>query len=102
MGHINPLAAIKRRLEVKKKKGNSHTKTKGIEQEEIDTRKNTGECLRCACPADRKGTHRVKECIGPIRLEKGTASYPKGKVYQQWELTRESTGSSEDSDSEED
>jgi hypothetical protein len=59
------------------------SKTEGIEVSEIDRRKPSGECLRCAWPADRKGTHRVKDCIRPIKLDRGNDSYPKNKSYQQ-------------------
>jgi len=64
------------------------TKTEGIEPDEIFRRKTAGECLRCAWPPNRKGTHRVKDCIRPIKLEKGTASYPNVRSYQQQEPLR--------------
>jgi hypothetical protein len=54
-------------------------KTEGIEFSEIEQRKAAGECLRCAWPSERKGSHRVKDCIRPIKLDKGTATYPKAK-----------------------
>jgi hypothetical protein len=56
-------------------------KTTGIDQEEIQRRKGTGECLRCAWPSDRKGAHQVRDCVRPIKLDKGTASYPKAREY---------------------
>jgi hypothetical protein len=88
-GLINPTAISKKRL---RRKGRSlrkqvkqladqpkevDSKTAGIDQAEIERRKETGECLRCAWPSDRKGYHWVANCRRPIKLDKGTASYPK-------------------------
>jgi len=42
-------------------------------------RRETGECLRCAWPSDRKGSHWVADCRRPIKLNKGTVSFAKGK-----------------------
>jgi len=53
-----------------------NSKTEGIESGEIERRKAAGECLHCAWPQDRKGNHRVKDCIRGIKLDKGTATYP--------------------------
>jgi len=50
--------------------------------EDIQRRKAKGEFLRCAWPSHRKGAHQVKTCIQPIKLEEGTASYPKTLEYQ--------------------
>jgi len=58
------------------------SKTEGIDSSEINRRKAAGECLRCAWPSDRKGKHRVADCIRPIKLNKGTAEFPKAKDYQ--------------------
>jgi len=58
------------------------SKTAGLDKAEIQRRKVKGECLRCAWPSDRKGAHRVKDCIRPIKLEEGIAGHPKGKEYQ--------------------
>jgi len=63
-----------------------YSKTEGIEPLEIERRKAAGECLRCAWPSDRKGSHRVKDCIRPVKLDKGTASYPKAKEYQKMKI----------------
>jgi hypothetical protein len=81
---INPLASTKKLLRVEKYKRKSKvpTKTEGINESEIQRRKVEGECLRCAWPANRKGTHQVKDCIRPIKLDKGSAYYPKAKEYQ--------------------
>jgi hypothetical protein len=58
-----------------------HTTT-GINEEEIQRRRKTGECLRCAWPSDRKGAHQVTDCCRPIKLDRGTASFNKSKEYQ--------------------
>jgi len=80
---INPLASTKKSLRIeKKRKTKVYNKTEGIEEGEIQRRKAEGECLHCAWPADRKGAHRVKDCIYPIKLDQGTANYPKAKGYQ--------------------
>jgi CHAT domain-containing protein len=47
------------------------SKTAGIDPSEIQRRKAAGECLRCAWPADRKGSHRIADCKRPIKLDKG-------------------------------
>jgi hypothetical protein len=99
-------------LECKPKK--DYAKTEGIEPSEIERTKGAAECLRCAWPVDRKGNHRVKDCVRPITLEKGTASYPKAKEYQKMKVAglegssegeedsySESSESSESSDTEE-
>jgi hypothetical protein len=52
----------------------------------MERRKVVGECLRCAWPSDWKGSHRVKDCIRPVKLDKGTASYPKAKDYQKMKV----------------
>jgi hypothetical protein len=82
-------------------------KTERIEYSELEQRKATGECLRCAWPSDRKGNNRVKDCIWPIKLDKGTANYPKAKESQRMKVARmelsseeEDSSSSEDSSSE--
>jgi len=82
-GRINPTKISTKSLR-KKVKNASHEypKTEGIRDSEIQRRKQSGEYLRCALPSDRKGSHRVKDCIRPIKLDKGTASYPKTKEYQ--------------------
>jgi hypothetical protein len=93
-GLINPTAISKKQL---RKKGryfkegvqleirtskNKNPETKGIPLPEIDRRRSSGECLRCAWPSDRKGSHRVADCRRPIKLDKGTANYPKAREYQ--------------------
>jgi hypothetical protein len=83
----------------------------GIESSELQRRRSTGECLRCAWPSDRKGSHRVADCRRPIKLDKGTAAFPKPKEYQKMKIPgtkiesdseEGSSDSSEDEDSEED
>jgi hypothetical protein len=82
--HINSLASTKKSLRIGKKgkPKTIHLKTEGIDEADIQRRKGEGECLRCAWPSDRKGFHRVKDCIRPIKLDKGTANFPKAKEYQ--------------------
>jgi hypothetical protein len=67
----------------REKLNRDYSKTEGIEEEEIQRRKSAGECLHCAWPPYYKGTHRVKDCIRPIQLDKGTARIPKDKSYQE-------------------
>jgi hypothetical protein len=42
--------------------------------------------LRCAWPADRKGKHNTKDCYRPIKLDRGTADFPKAKAYQKMRI----------------
>jgi hypothetical protein len=93
-GFINPTAISKKQLRKKdrhlrkkdqikpKTRINKDQKTEGIQLSEINRRKSSGECLRCAWPFDRKGSHQVATCIRPIKLDKGTASFPKAKDYK--------------------
>jgi hypothetical protein len=88
-GLINPTLISKKYLRKKdriKRKGTKpelkKSKTAGINEPEIQRWKGAGECLRCAWPSDRKGFYRVKDCIRPIKLDNGTACYPKAKEYQ--------------------
>jgi len=88
-GLINPTAISKKRLrkrdQYKKRpvglSKSSDSRIAGIDRAEIQRRKKEGECLRCAWPSDRKGHHRVADCRRPIKLDKGTASYPKAKGF---------------------
>jgi len=86
-GRNNPRKSTKQALKESGKR-KDYPRTEGIEPDEIFRRKAAGECLGCAWPPDRKGTHSVKDCIRPIKLEKGTASYPKVRCYQQQEPLR--------------
>jgi len=52
----------------------------------LDRRRREKECLRCAWPADRKGKHNTKDCYRPIKLDKGTADFPKAKAYQKMRI----------------
>jgi hypothetical protein len=101
-GRINPSASTEGILKVIKKiQRNSYDKTEQVNGAEIQRRKEVGECLRCAWPSDKKESHRVKNCIRPIQLDKGTASYPKGKVYQRQQPSdtqSDKSSSSEDDD----
>jgi hypothetical protein len=80
---------------VKKARGTrkDYSRTEGIEINQIERRKLAGECLRCARPSDRKGTHRVKDCIRSIMLDIGTAGYPRAKDYQRQEPSRDTSDS---------
>ena len=69
-----------------KKPKQDNTQTAGIESSEIQRRKTAGECLRCDWPLDRKCSHRVAECRRPIKLDKGTAAFPKAKDYQKMKV----------------
>jgi hypothetical protein len=83
LNRINPLASTKKSLRIeKKRKTKDYSKTEGISETEIQRWKIAGECLCCAWPSDRKGTHRVKDCNRRIKLDKGTANYPTDKEYQ--------------------
>jgi hypothetical protein len=96
-GRINPTAITKKALRKKfNKPAKDNLKTEGISETEIQRRKGTGECLCCAWPADRKGAHRVKDCIRPIKLGKGTACWPKKKSYPLQGSPEPSTSSGED------
>jgi len=90
-------------MRVKKNQFNSvqdYSKTEGIDPWELGRRKAAGECLRCAWPSDRQGNHRVKDSKRQIKLDKGTANFPKAKDYQKMkiagiELSSDITSSSE-------
>jgi len=84
-GLINPTADSKKIL---KRKGRSQSriarndkesKVVGIDKDELRRRRSAGECLRCAWPSNRKGHHRVVDCRRPIKLDKGTTSFPENK-----------------------
>jgi len=88
-GLINPTPISKKQLRKKdrvyRKRSNpklSHPKTEGIDKAEIQRRSREGECLRCAWPLNRKGSHRVAECRRPIKLDIGTALFPNSQEYQ--------------------
>jgi hypothetical protein len=95
-GRINPTPISSKALRnkdrpqrqqaIQNREGKCYDKTEGISGRDIQRRKGVGECLHCAWHADRKGTHRVKDCVRPIKLDKGTSSYPKAKEYQQLKL----------------
>jgi len=65
-----------------KRSNQDFSKTEGIDPSELIPRKAAGECLRCAWPSDRKGNHKVKDCRRKVKLDKGTANFPKAKKYQ--------------------
>jgi hypothetical protein len=84
-GRVKSLTAPKRIKRVDRKKSRAsrkdHSKTEGISDTEISRRKSAGECLRCVWPVERKGHHRVKDCVRPIQQTSGTASHPNWKKY---------------------
>jgi hypothetical protein len=87
-GRINPTPISKKALRKKdrsKRKQAVPSQTEGINFAEVQRRKEKGECLRCAWPSDRKGSHRVADCRRPIKLDKGTAGFPKAKENQKTE-----------------
>ena len=88
-GRINPTAISKKRLRKKDRqpRKTARPETAGLDLEEIARRRVTGECLRCAWPSDRKGSHRVANCKRPIKLSKGTAGFPKAKEHPELEQT---------------
>jgi len=55
-------------------------------KKEENSRRKEKECLRCAWPADRKGKHNTKDCFRQIKLDKGTADFPKAKADQKMRL----------------
>jgi hypothetical protein len=61
-------------------------KIEGIPNDELDRRRKEKECLRCAWPSDRKGKHSTKDCYRPIKLDEGTANFPKAKAYQKMRI----------------
>jgi len=88
-GRINPTPISKKAL----KKRDRHRRkelaviekpslVEGINETEIQRRRASDECLRCAWPSDRKGSHYVKNCSRHIKLDKGTANFPKKGSYR--------------------
>jgi hypothetical protein len=99
-GRVNPTSISKKLLRERdrvskivpnerKSKANRNDKNRsrieGIEEGQIQRRKASGECLRCAWPSDRKGIHKVKDSRRPIKLGKGTASFPEEKGFRKTE-----------------
>jgi hypothetical protein len=72
---------VKRKANKKKPIKTFGTQTEGIDGNELRRRKAAGECQRCAWPRDRKGSHKTLDCFRWKRLEKGTAPFPKKKIY---------------------
>jgi hypothetical protein len=100
----------RKKFKKQKRPERDNSKTAGIDSSELQRRKSAGECLRCAWPSDRKGTHRVADCVRPIKLNKGTAAFPKAKEYQKMKIagmellsdSEESSSEDSEDDSEED
>jgi len=81
----------------RKKDCKEFQETEGIEASELERRKAAGECLRCPWPSDRNGSHTVKDCKRPIKLDKSTASYPKVKEYHKMKIAGMQLDSDSDS-----
>jgi hypothetical protein len=95
-GRVNPLVASKESLRITKKQRQSeYPPTRGISITEIERSRKEGECLRCAWPSDRKGKHRVADCQRAIKLDKGTANFPKAKNFQELKVSAESDSDDE-------
>ena len=110
-GRINPLAATKQQLKVTKKQATSrgfrraakikdkdNSKTDGIDPVEILRRKLAGECLCCAWPSEKKGTHKVKDCRRPIKIDMGTAGFTQVREYRKQQLSESGFSSSDTSE----
>jgi len=78
-GRINPLKFTQKTLPEKHGK-KAYPQTEEIELDTISRRKSAGQGLHCAWPSKRKGSHWVKDCIRPIKLDKGTIKYPQAKL----------------------
>ena len=106
-GRINPAEISKKHLTNSRRvskadrtgKEESLFKTEGIDISKLQRRKAAGECLHCAWPSDRKGSHRVKNCRRPIKLDKGTAGFAKKGEYQKSIESSGESSSAKDSDS---
>jgi len=102
-GRINPLGRIKkssRRARDIPKDVAINNKTEGINLKEISRRKAAGECLHCAWPSYRKGSHRVMDCKRKIKLDKGTALFPRNKDHQKLVESSDKRDPTDSSDSE--
>jgi hypothetical protein len=58
------------------------TQIEEIQQDELDRRRKARQCMRCAWPTDRKGSHKTIDCYRPVKTDAGTADFPKAKGYQ--------------------
>jgi len=87
-GLINPTSDTKRVLKRKGRgqsrltRNDKESRVVGIDKDELRRRRLAGECLRCAWPSDRKGHHQVVNCRRPIKLDKGTTSFPENKQHR--------------------
>lgn len=55
------------------------SQTEGIESSKLDRRCTEKECMRCAWPADQKGSYKTMHSARWIQKEKGTAHVPAQK-----------------------
>jgi len=86
-GRVNPTRISKKTLmkkdsPVRKQATSTNKLSTVIDGDEITRRRKAGECLNCAWPADKKGNHRAQDCYRPIKLDKGTAYFPKEKFQK--------------------
>jgi len=42
--------------------------------------------MRCAWPADRKGSHTTIDCYQPVEVNSGTVAFPKAKEYPKMKI----------------
>jgi hypothetical protein len=70
-------------------------KIEGRPDKEVDQRRKATECLRCAWQSDRKGVHKTILYYRPIKIDEGTADFPKAKAYQKMKIGAVETESGE-------
>jgi len=58
----------------------------GIPQQGLTRKRRVKECMRRACPADRKGSHKTKDCHRQSKTDESTGSFPKAKEYQKMKI----------------
>jgi hypothetical protein len=88
---------IRKKDRTERNQNKYYLETEGIESTEIKRRKEAGECLRCAWPTGRKGFHRVVDCRRPIKLDRGTASFPTTRKNQTLNKSQQQPTVEEDS-----
>jgi len=64
----------------------SRSQIEGIPQAESVRRFTAKKWLRCAWPVDRKGSHHTMDCYIPIKIDPGSASFPKAKEHQKMKI----------------
>jgi hypothetical protein len=81
-GRTNPLESMKKAFK-RESQGKEYNKTEGKEPGTIERRKTAGKCLHCAWPTEKKGSHTVKDCVRPIKLNTSTVGFPLRTYYRQ-------------------